>query len=424
MKWIPAASLVVLTLPALAAPPSSVVGAPGKPAQDTCTECHKALDDPRLQGPANLAADDIHHRQGVTCAGCHGGDPTAEDPEQAMDPKKGFVGKIPAQRIPEVCGSCHSDAAFMLRYAPNIPTDQLAQYRTSKHGLALAKGDTRVATCASCHEAHGVLPASDARSPVYPTRIVETCERCHGDKALMANYGLSGQEVAEYKESVHYQALTVKNDLSAPTCNDCHGSHGATPPGVSSVSNVCGNCHLTQREAFDLSPHRDAFAIMEQPACEACHGNHKVLPPQDSWIGVGEGQVCGSCHSAGDKGAEVASALFGALDGTVKRLEAARQRVEQLEARGMLMDDAAVQLEEAHQALVLARSEVHTANRQRVEAQTSQAQQALAKAEGLAKAAEDELRFRHNGLKVSLVVILVAVVALALKIREIESRAQ
>jgi len=108
----------------------------------------------------------------------------------------------------------------------------------------------------------------------------------------------------------------------------------------------------------------------------------------------------------------------------VKRLEAAHARVEQLEARGMLMDEAAVQLEEAHQALVLARNEVHTANRARVEAQTSQAQQALAKAEGLAKAAEEELRFRHNGLKVSLAVILVAVVALALKIREIESRGQ
>lgn len=398
------------------------VGIPGKPAQDQCTSCHQALDEPRLQQPALLAAEDIHHRQGITCAGCHGGDPTAEDPEVAMDPKKGFVGKIPAQKVPEVCGSCHSDAAFMLRYAPNIPTDQLAQYKTSKHGLALAKGDGRVATCASCHGAHGVLPASDARSPVYPSRIVETCARCHGDAALMKQYGISGTEIEEYKQSVHYRALTVKNDLSAPTCNDCHGSHGATPPGVSSVSNVCGTCHLTQREAFDLSPHKDAFEAMEQPACEACHSNHKVLPPQDQWIGVGEGQVCGSCHAAGDAGAQAAQVLWQALTSTVARMERVHQRVEQAERRGMLMDEATVKLEEAHQALVLARNEVHTANPQRVTAKTDEAQTVLAKAEKDAEAAEAELRFRHNGLKVSLVVILLAVVALGLKIREIERR--
>jgi hypothetical protein len=341
-----------------------------------------------------------------------------------MDPKKGFVGKIPPQRVPEVCATCHSDANFMLRYAPNIPTDQLAQYRTSKHGLALAKGDTRVATCASCHGAHGVLPASDARSPVYPTRILETCGRCHGDKQLMASYGIAGNEIDDYKQSVHFRALTVKNDLSAPTCNDCHGSHGATPPGVASVSNVCGTCHLTQREAFDVSPHKDAFAALEQPACESCHSNHKVVPPEDSWIGVGEGQVCGSCHSPQDKGAEVAGLLFAALDSTVRQLEAAHKRVEKAERRGMLMDEAAVRLEEAHQALVLARNEVHTVNPERVTGHTKEAQAAVAKADQLAQAAEAELRFRHNGLKVSLLVILVAVVALALKIREIEKPSQ
>lgn len=422
MRLLPTLPLVLAGGIGLAAPLPPAVGIPGKPAQDTCTACHRSLDEPRLQQPALQAAEDIHHRQGITCAGCHGGDPTKEDPEAAMDPKKGFVGRIPPQRVPEVCGSCHSDAAFMLRYAPNIPTDQWAQYKTSKHGLALAKGDIRVATCASCHGAHGVLPASDARSPVYPSRIVETCARCHGDGALMKPYGIAETVIDEYKQSVHYQALTVKNDLSAPTCNDCHGSHGATPPGVSSVSNVCGTCHLTQREAFDLSPHKDAFAAIEQPACEACHSNHKVVPPKDEWIGVGEGQVCGSCHTADDRGAEVAQALSQALLATVRQAETVRQRVERAERQGMLMDEAFVKLEEAHQALVLARNEVHTVDPQRVTAKTNEAQAGLARAEKDAEAAEAELRFRHNGLKVSLVVILLAVVALGLKIREIERR--
>lgn len=422
MKGLSLVVVLSFSIPALGAPPKGAVGAPGKPAQDTCTQCHQELDDKRLSAPAKVAAEDIHHRQGITCAGCHGGDPQAEEPEASMDPAKGFVGKFSPKDVPELCGSCHSDAQFMLRYAPNIPTDQLAQYRTSKHGLALAKGDTNVATCVSCHGAHGVLPASDARSPVYPNRIVETCGRCHGDGKLMSAYGLPGAEVEDYKASVHYSALTVKNDLQAPTCNDCHGSHGATPPGVSSVSNVCGTCHLTQREAFDLSPHKEAFASLEQPACETCHGNHKVVSPKDTWIGVEEGQVCGSCHGEGDVGAEAASAILAALKVTADMAGKASSRVEQLERRGMLMDEASVRLEEAHQSLVLARNEVHTVSPERVQAYAGEAQKALKEAETKVEEAEKELRFRHNGLKVALFVILLAVVALALKIRQIETK--
>jgi predicted CXXCH cytochrome family protein len=307
-----------------------------------------------------------------------------------------------------------------VRYGPNIPTDQLAQYRTSRHGLALAKGDGNVAVCTSCHGAHGVLPATDARSPVYPSRIVETCGACHGDAALMARYGIKGDELAEYKKSVHYAALTQRNDLSAPTCNDCHGSHGAAPPGISSVSNVCGTCHLTQRERFDLSPHKDAFAAIEQPACEACHGNHAVIAPNDGWIGVAEGQVCGSCHSVGDAGAEAAGGLSSALAGASYAILATSRRVDAARRAGMLMEEAEVRLEEAQQALVLARNEIHTVTLARMSEQTQAVGRATAGADQLAAAAEAEIRFRRTGLFVSLGVILLAMLALALKIRALE----
>lgn len=414
------AAAVLAATAALAAPPSSVVRAPGKHAEDTCTACHLALDDARLRKPAQLTESDIHHAQGVTCAGCHGGDPTSEDAAVAMDPAKGFVGKFGHQAIPTMCGSCHSDPTFMLRYAPNIPTDQLAQYRTSKHGLALAKGDTNVAVCSSCHGAHGVLQVNDARSPVYPIRIVETCGHCHADATLMARYGIKATEVAEYKQSVHYAALVKKNDLSAPTCKSCHGSHGATPPGISSVSNVCGTCHVTQRERFDLSPHKDAFAALQQAACEGCHGNHAIAHPDDDWIGVGQKQTCGSCHSAGDAGATAAAAISGALERATAAVTGARRRVEHVKRAGMLMDDAEVKLEDAHQSLVVAQVEIHTVNPARVEAQTKAVVTDAGLAEKLAAAAETEIRYRRTGLFISLVVIAFAMVLLILKVRSIE----
>jgi hypothetical protein len=413
-------ALALAAAAAVAAPPPNVVRAPGKHAEDTCTACHMALDDARLRTPAKLTDNDVHHTQGVTCAGCHGGDPTSEDAAVAMNAAKGFKGKFSHQAIPELCGSCHSDASFMLRYAPNIPTDQLAQYRTSKHGQALAKGDTNVAICSSCHAAHGILAVNDARSPVYPTRIVDTCGRCHADAALMAHYGIKGNEIAEYKQSVHYAALVKKNDLSAPTCKSCHGSHGATPPGVSSVSNVCGTCHVTQRERFDLSPHKDAFAALSQPACESCHSNHAIVHPQDSWIGVGPKQTCGSCHSAGDPGAAAATAILAALSGASTGLAGAQQRVDRVRRAGMLMDEADVKLEDAHQAFVMAQVEIHTVNASRVEDKTKSVLADTGTAEELAAKAKAEIRYRRTGLFASLLVIGLAMVLLILKVRSIE----
>jgi hypothetical protein len=398
------------------------VGPPGKSAVDTCTACHAELDDQRLRDPATFAGTDadVHHRQGITCAGCHGGDPTSDDPETAMSLRAGFVGRFAATAIPELCASCHANASFMLRYGPNIPTDQLDQYRTSRHGLALARGDRRVATCISCHGAHGVLPATDARSPVYPSRIVETCAHCHSDASLMQRYGVSGNEPADYRRSVHYAALTQKNDLAAPTCNDCHGSHGATPPGVSSISNVCGSCHAIQRERFDVSPHKEAFAAIEQPACETCHSNHAVLHPDDSWVGVGEDQPCGQCHGGDDAGGQAANAIAATLAASRAGLEAATGRVDRVERAGMLMDDARVALEEAHQAYVLAQVEVHTADPAAVAVQTAQVRTGFDDAGRLAAEAEAEIRFRRTGLFVSLGVIALAMVALFLKVRQLE----
>ncbi len=70
--------------------------------------------------------------------------------------------------------------------------------------------------------------------------------------------------------------LLEKGDLSSPSCNDCHGNHGAVPPGVESISKVCGTCHVLNMELFEQSPHKKAFDENDYPECESCHGNHLV----------------------------------------------------------------------------------------------------------------------------------------------------
>ncbi len=79
--------------------------------QNSCLDCHSALDPP-LQVTAEKFAQDIHSQKGLTCASCHGGDPTKADPD-AMSKPAGFRGKIERSQIPALCGSCYSDAACM-----------------------------------------------------------------------------------------------------------------------------------------------------------------------------------------------------------------------------------------------------------------------------------------------------------------------
>src|SRR5690242_2246906 len=73
-------------------------------AQNTCLDCHGSLDD-NLKVTSDQIAQDIHIQKGLTCASCHGGDPTSME---AMDPKKGFKGHIARAKIPELCASCHA----------------------------------------------------------------------------------------------------------------------------------------------------------------------------------------------------------------------------------------------------------------------------------------------------------------------------
>ena len=52
-------------------------------AKDTCVECHAAMDG-EIQKPALLFKGDVHTAAGLSCADCHGGDRTSDDPSVAI----------------------------------------------------------------------------------------------------------------------------------------------------------------------------------------------------------------------------------------------------------------------------------------------------------------------------------------------------
>ena len=244
----------------------------------SCIECHIKLDDPRLSAPAKAFDSDIHKSRGLSCNDCHGGDPNADTKEAAKDPRKGYLGKPKTLDIPAYCGKCHSDANLMKRFNPSLRVDQEREYYTSIHGKLLKeKGETRVATCISCHSVHGIRAPSDPLSSVYPANVAETCSKCHASADYMKPFGIPSDQYAKYRTSVHANSIYVKQDLSAPTCNDCHGNHGAAPPSVASVANVCGTCHVRQADLFQKSPHAKPFPKEIRERCDVAGAKGKPM---------------------------------------------------------------------------------------------------------------------------------------------------
>jgi hypothetical protein len=394
----------------------------GAQATDACAACHLETGDERLAGPARNFVGDIHKAKGFGCVDCHGGD-SREAGMEAMDPRKGFIGKPSRPQVIQVCGRCHSDAGFMKRYSPSLRVDQVAEYATSVHGRRLRElSDPKVATCASCHPAHAIRPRSDPKSSVHPLHVAETCGRCHADAKYMAGYKIPTDQMEKYRTSVHWAAMTAKGDLSAPTCNSCHGNHGAVPPGIGWVGNVCGQCHTVQAELFKTSVHAKAFTDLGTPGCATCHENHAIHPPGDFMLGLGDKAVCANCHGPDDKGGKSAVAMRTLIDSLRADSEKAAALLQRAERAGMEVSQAEFDLNGARDDLVKARAAVHAFKIDAVKQAVDSGLSVSAKAHARGVRALDELGFRRKGLAVSLVVILALIAGLVVKIRQLDRR--
>lgn len=391
--------------------------------KNSCIECHIKLDDPRFSAPAKLFDNDVHKARGLACNDCHGGDPNDDSKAGAKNPAKGYLGKPKALDIPAYCGKCHSDANLMKRFNPSLRVDQEREYYTSVHGRLLKeKGETRVATCISCHSVHGIRAPSDPLSSVYPSNVADTCAKCHASADYMRGFNIPNNQFANYKTSVHAKALYDKQDLSAPTCNDCHGNHGATPPGITSVANVCGQCHARQAELFQTSPHKSAFDQKQLGECITCHSNHAIPKPSDVMIGTQQGALCINCHANGDKGFSAAGAMRSRIDELIAGIDKSTAILNQAERKGMEVSKPKFELKGATDALTHARVLIHSSSTAEVDKVIAPGLEVASKGHQAGLAALAELSFRRKGLAVSLVFILFLALLVYLKIRQIESR--
>jgi predicted CXXCH cytochrome family protein len=354
-----------------------------------------------------------HIAQCTTCHNAHG-IVSIKNPESPVYPLN----------ILKTCSKCHSNPTFMRTYNPSLPVDQAEKYRTSVHGMLNAKGDPKPAVCSSCHGSHNIRSPKDIKSSVYAVNLPGTCSTCHSNAEYMKEYKIPTDQYAKYAISVHGVALLQKHDVGAPSCNSCHGNHGATPPGVESVSKVCGTCHALNADLFSSSPHKKAFDDRKLPECETCHSNHDIVSPTDAFIGVTPQAVCSRCHQENQnpKGFVVAKTMRQLADSLDHSAHVADSLVNEAEQRGMEVTDAKFRLRDARQAHLQMRTMVHSFNEAKFREVIDKGMAATSLAQGEAGGAIHEFYFRRFGLGISTLIITILSLTLFAYIRRIEKK--
>jgi cytochrome b subunit of formate dehydrogenase len=261
-----------------------------------CTACHTDIRE--YPHPKRIAK--------VECATCHA--------EQAADVPKSVHGALGSG----ACSSCHGPAHYSRSPAGVMPQQcamchgsEVKNFLSSVHGAAVPQGQPRGPSCEGCHgPAHKILAASDPLSPVAKQNLPNTCASCHSNPDFLAKYQIPfAHPVEAFRLSVHGRALAAGNPL-APSCSDCHCSHGILPGRNSrsktnhwNISATCGACHAAIKKIYDESVHGQAAAhgAPDAPVCTDCHGEHTILAPADPQSTVNPAHVsiltCGRCHS-------------------------------------------------------------------------------------------------------------------------------
>ncbi len=401
MKTMPSIAMVLLALGfSSAAPLAGQTPPSGGVPLDTsygCIVCHADHREGMILG--------VHAERGIRCADCHGGDPSARALPAAHRGR--FVSGRDKLSTVQVCGSCHSDPNRMRQYG--LPTGELAEFRTSRHGqLLLGQHDTNAPTCTDCHGTHVIYPPDDARSKVYPSNIPGTCARCHANQQLMARYRIPTNQFEAFRSSAHGIALFQQQNFAAPTCVGCHGAHSALPPTVTEVSSVCGRCHQLVGQAFALGPHGPAARSGKLPGCLGCHTNHGTERVPADQIVAG----CDKCHAGDARVHQTSLEIQKLVVGATSDLDAARRAVGQLTLAGARASDYRFRYESALTYYLQIAQVQHSLDLSRLE-ELSRRVRSISVELGSAAEALSERRWEHRLLLAPIWFLTLSAVALA-----------
>lgn len=387
----------------------SLVNALNAGTQNSCRICHSDINSEYRKS--------IHYEREVDCITCHGGNPD-DLTFSSMSRANGFKGKIKREKIPGLCASCHSDSERMLQFGHFY--DQYNIYKGSRHGKLLSRGDTKVAVCTDCHGVHNIRRVRDPSSSAYWKNIPQTCARCHSNQEYMKQYAIPVGQFEKYKESVHGRLRLEKGDMRSPGCPDCHGSHGAAPPGVTEVENVCGKCHVLERKNFMMSPHRKALAQKKLKECITCHGSHGTYETGDDLFTRGSkennGMGCLACHQESTQEYQVGMRILSIFKRTEESIKEAEQMTEKARQKGFDIDEELLKIDEARSRLNELKPVTHTLSVQLINEGAENAEVLAKDVQEMVHAKMIEWRDRRVTLGIN-IALFVTVIALLYVIR-------
>jgi cytochrome b subunit of formate dehydrogenase/nitrate/TMAO reductase-like tetraheme cytochrome c subunit len=215
------------------ADPSSPVHATRQVA--TCGKCHERSAIEPYRRSVHGRRLEAGRADGPTCSTCHTGHaiPRAD---VVRNPKF-------KEDLTRRCGQCH--------------TKEMKVYAGSTHGVALLQRDVaESASCVDCHRSHEILPPTDPRSAVFPTKVVRDCAGCHADTRLIRHRHLPSDVVSTYELSYHGRA-SERGEAQVANCSSCHEHHAIYPRSdrrssihPSNLRSACGKCHPGASENF------------------------------------------------------------------------------------------------------------------------------------------------------------------------------
>jgi hypothetical protein len=218
-------------------------GAPGKVATVAlCGSCHSDPNQMRQYGlPSGQVAEFRTSRHGrlllqsgnqdaPTCTDCH-------DAHKILRPDDARSNVYPTN-IPTTCARCHENQRLMAKY--RLPTNQVARFRHSAHGVALFRDQNFAApTCLGCHGSHSELPPT-------VTEIANVCSRCHVLVGQAFDRGPHGR-------AAHAGKLAG--------CLGCHANHDTERVPADRIAAACARCHSPGTRGYTLGGQIQQHAV-------------------------------------------------------------------------------------------------------------------------------------------------------------------
>jgi Cytochrome c3 len=209
------------------------------------------------------------------------------------------------------CASCHTPHSILPHTDPNssIARRNIAKTCTQCHatieqvhrkvirGELWEKEANVLPACVDCHQPHKI------RNVFYTQGMADAdCLRCHADERVKASDGRS--------LAVHVEELAGSRHVKV-ACSQCHSEVNASrvrPCETITKKVDCSSCHAEVAQQFQKSKHGQLLAANDAnaPTCKECHGTHGILGrqnPVSATFATNVPSLCARCHREGQKAA-------------------------------------------------------------------------------------------------------------------------